>query len=81
MYCSECSSNLGMRDKFCSKCGAAIPAIHQQPVQEALLIKAASKGMTKQLSSPVFILLILVSTFVVVLVFSEKGVGTILLRP
>ena len=40
MYCSECSSNLGVSDKFCSKCGAAIPAIHQQPVQEAPLIKS-----------------------------------------
>jgi hypothetical protein len=35
MYCSECGSTLGVADKFCSKCGAAIPAIHQQPVQEA----------------------------------------------
>jgi hypothetical protein len=79
MYCSECSSNLGVSDKFCSKCGAAIPVIHQQPVQEGPLIKSASKGMAKQLSRSVFILLILVSTFVAVLIFSEKGIGTILL--
>jgi hypothetical protein len=35
MYCSECGSTLGVSDKFCSKCGAAIPAIHEQPAQEA----------------------------------------------
>jgi hypothetical protein len=35
MYCSECGSTLGVSDKFCSKCGAAIPAIHEKPTQEA----------------------------------------------
>jgi len=36
MYCSECGSTLGVSDKFCSKCGAAIPAIHEKPTQETL---------------------------------------------
>jgi hypothetical protein len=79
MYCSECGSNFGVSDKFCSKCGAEIPAAHQLPVQEAPSIKPASNGMAKQLSSPVFILLILVSTFATAIIFSEKGIGTILL--
>lgn len=79
MYCSECGSNLEVNDKFCSKCGAAVPAVNQQPVQEAARINTASSGMVKQLSSPVFILLILVSTFVAAMLFSEKGIGTILL--
>ena len=47
MYCSECGSTLGVSDKFCSKCGAAIPTIHQQPVQEAPpLITPAVKPAT-----------------------------------
>ena len=79
MYCSECGSNLEASDKFCSKCSAAAPAIHQQAAQEAPLIKSASSGTAKQLSSPVFILLVLVSTFVAAILFSEKGIGTILL--
>jgi hypothetical protein len=79
MYCSKCGSNLEVSDKFCSKCGAAIPAVTQQPVQEAPPGKPTSNGTAKQLSSAVFILLVLVSTFAAALIFSEKGIGTILL--
>lgn len=79
MYCSECGSNIEVSEKFCSKCGAATPTIHQQPVQEGPLIKSDSNGKAKQISRPVFILLILVSTFVAAIIFSEKVIGTILL--
>lgn len=79
MYCSKCGSNLEVSDKFCSKCGVAVTAINQQPVQEAATVKPTGNGMAKQLSSGVFIALILVSTFAAVLIFSEKGIGTILL--
>ncbi len=79
MYCSECGSNVGVSDKFCLKCGAVIPATHKQPVREAPPIKPTSNGMAKQLSSFVFILLILVSTFAVAIIFSEMGLGTGLL--
>lgn len=79
MYCSECGSNLEVDNKFCSKCGKATAVIHQQPLQETPLIKSAGSGIAKQFSIPVFIFLILVSTFIAAILFSEKGVGTILL--
>ena len=79
MYCSKCGSNLEVSDKFCSKCGVAVTAINQQPVQEAATVNPTGNGMAKQLSSGVFIALILVSTFAAALIFSEKGIGTILL--
>jgi hypothetical protein len=79
MYCSECGSNVGVSDKFCLKCGAAIPATHKQPARESPPIKPTSNGMAKQLSSFVFILLILVATFAAAIIFSEKGIGTVLL--
>ncbi len=79
MYCSKCGSNLGVSDKFCSKCGAVTPAIGQQSPPEIALINTVSTGKRKQLSNLVFIGLILVSTFVAAGLFSEKGIGTILL--
>ena len=48
-------------------------------MQEAATVKPTGNGMAKQLSSGVFIALILVSTFAAALIFSEKGIGTILL--
>lgn len=79
MYCSKCGSNFEVNDKFCSKCGVAVIAINQQPVQEAPPAKQVSNGTAKQLSRGVFVALILVSTFAAALIFSEKGIGTILL--
>jgi hypothetical protein len=79
MYCSGCGSSFSVSDKFCSKCGTAVSAIHLQPEQETSSIKVGGNGMAKQLSKTVFILLILVSTFVVTLIFSEMGIGTVLL--
>lgn len=79
MYCSECGSNVGVSDKFCLKCGAAVPSTHKLPVREAPAIKPTSNGMAKQFSGFVFILLILLSTFGVAIIFSEMGIGTVLL--
>ncbi|MCS6141869.1 hypothetical protein G3485_22935 [Shewanella baltica] len=56
-----------------------VTAINQQSFQESLPSKPASNGKTKQLSRGVFIAFILVSTFVAALIFSEKGIGTILI--
>jgi len=64
---------------FNNSVGSIPPPIPDSTLPPPLPIQPAGNGMTKQLSSSVFILLIFVSTFVVGMIFSENGIGTILL--
>jgi len=79
MYCSTCGSALGKNDLFCAKCGAATSNADAQVPQESRDQTATLGSGPKQLSRPVFVALILASTFVVAILLSEKGVGTVLL--
>lgn len=78
MYCSKCGSKLEINDKFCIECESAVISNNQYPVEAIPPKNQVDNGTGKQFSRGVFVAFILVSTYAAAVIFSEKGIGTIL---